>query len=77
MAEPTKFAEANSRWVGQGDIGDLPTYGGEGGVHVSCWKLSWRERLRVLWTGRVWLLVWAEVHPAVLVSADYPFEDKP
>lgn len=27
--------------------------GGMGEV-ISCWQLSWRERLRILWTGRMW-----------------------
>lgn len=22
---------------------------------ISCWRLTWRERLRVLWSGRLWL----------------------
>lgn len=26
---------------------------GEGRI-ACCWKLTWRERLYVLWTGRVW-----------------------
>jgi len=21
---------------------------------TTCWQLSWRERLKVLWTGRIW-----------------------
>lgn len=26
----------------------------ENGQVTSCWRLSWRERLRVLFTGRIW-----------------------
>lgn len=35
----------------------LPAYripGDEYGRIVCCWKLSWRERLRLLWSGKVW-----------------------
>jgi hypothetical protein len=35
----------------------------------SCWRAGWRERLRVLLTGRVYLLVMGERHPPVYVSA--------
>jgi len=26
-----------------------------GDTTISRWRLSWRERLRVLWTGHIWL----------------------
>lgn len=29
--------------------------GSEGGMVTTRWKLSWRERLRVLWSGNLWL----------------------
>ena len=77
MAKPINFAEANVTWAAQGDdIGELRSYR-EVGCNVSCWKLGWRERIRALWTGHVWLHIWAEAHPATYVSTDYPFKDKP
>jgi hypothetical protein len=29
-------------------------YGDDEGRIVCCWSLSWRERLKLLWTGRIW-----------------------
>ncbi len=39
---------------------------------ISCWKLTWRERLTVLFTGRVWmmLMTWSKpVTPSMLVTS--------
>lgn len=37
---------------------------------ISCWRPTWRERLSVLFFGRVWLQVWfGESQPPVAVSA--------
>ena len=33
----------------------LPAYRARDGMVVSCWMLSWRERLRLLVSGRLWL----------------------
>ena len=30
---------------------------------VCCWKLSWRERFRLLWSGRVWHTIMTFNHP--------------
>ena len=76
MAEPRDFPEHNARWWGQGDVGDLPVYQ-DHEVKISCWRLSWRERIRALLTGDVWLHVWTPVHPAVYVGAEDPFERSP
>lgn len=38
----------------------LPAYrvlGDPYGRVVCCWKLSWRERFRLLWTGEVWHII--------------------
>ena len=73
MAEPTEFPEANTRWSGQGDTGDLPAYRDAGtGVNISCWVLSADEIVEVRKTGRVWLHVWGQ-HPPVYVSGESPF----
>jgi hypothetical protein len=56
---------------------DLPVCFGGTNI-VICWQLSWRERLRLLVTGRLWHLIWAEkamIQP-VLVTVDTPFASK-
>ena len=74
MAEPVTFEHVNTRWIGQGDIGPLPVCD-TGGVKISKWELSAEEIVQVLETGVIWLHVWADVHPAVSVSAEYPFAE--
>lgn len=58
--KPTAFPEATETAMG-GDrwrvpVEDLPTYR-DGYYTISCWQADWRERLRILVTGRVWLSV--------------------
>ena len=55
---PIKFKFQNTVFAkDQPEYGQLPAYVKEGsnGEVISCWKLSFRERLRVLIFGKVWL----------------------
>ncbi len=38
------------------DYQPLPAYngGGEQGAVITCWELSWRERIKILFTGKLW-----------------------
>jgi hypothetical protein len=38
----------------------LPAHIGHGpeGAVTSCWKMNWRERLQILFTGKVWVSLW-------------------
>ena len=54
---PCEFPEANIRFgEGQPEYQVLPAvrmlFNGE---VVTCWRPSWVERLKLLWTGRVWV----------------------
>jgi hypothetical protein len=81
--KPIHFPEANStlpggpaaRYVTAFDVGDLPVHR-SGGKVISCWKaVHFRERLRILFTGRVWLWVATPTtHAPVYVGGDFPFE---
>lgn len=44
---------------------------------ISCWRLTWRERLGVLFRGRVWLWIMGQGHPPVVVEAESPFARSP
>jgi hypothetical protein len=75
---PTTFPEANRTltkpegWTDE-QCGELPTFS-DGESCISCWSLSWRERLVLLFTGRIWLWVWSgRTQPPVALSADPPF----
>ncbi len=58
---PIKFKEANKDLIKPENMradecGSLPVYT-DGRECVSCWKLTWKERLSALLFGRVWLCV--------------------
>ena len=63
MGTPATFREMNT------SLGAWTEPGGH--QTVSCWRMTWRERLRVLLTGRVWLHVWGR-QPPVFVSGERP-----
>ena len=76
---PVHFAEVNrvlTKPEGMTDeeCGELPVFN-DGKQSVSCWRLPWRERWRVLWSGLVWLgVVAGPTQPPVWVSGRRPFE---
>jgi hypothetical protein len=80
--KPSSFPESNgtlgggpaARYGTEDDVGDLPVHCGSGQI-ISCWRLSWRERVRLLVSGRIWLHVLAErTHAPVLLATESPFE---
>ena len=54
---PRHFPEVNvTLGKGQAEYLPLPAYRAADGMIVSCWTLSLWERVKVLFTGRLWLL---------------------
>ena len=54
--KPSKFPEQNVVHAeNQDEYGNLPAFKDECGVVISCWKMTFRERLRVLFKGHIWL----------------------
>ena len=52
---PVSFTGQNAVFAkDQPEYLPLPAHCDEAGRLTCCWKLSWRERLRVLLTGRMW-----------------------
>ena len=50
-----KFKECNASFAkNQKEYLELQAFVNEG-VVVTCYKLSWRERLKILFTGKLWL----------------------
>lgn len=44
---------------------------------VSCWKCSFLDRLRILFTGRVWASVRSgQTQPPMWIASEYPFMKK-
>ena len=77
MGKPITFAEQNFVWKGWPSdttrvaVEDLPAYRHDGET-ISCWRLSWRERVRVVFAGCVWLRVQGD-QPPVAVGGQTPF----
>jgi hypothetical protein len=75
--KPTGFKESNATFAeDQEEYLPLPVHKrmDEEGTVVSCWKLSFFERLKVLFTGRVWYSVWTFGGP---LQPQLPSIDKP
>lgn len=56
--KPTGFEGINTVYAkDQKEYQPLPAMKVDGreGIVVTCWKMSFRERLRVIFTGKVWL----------------------
>jgi hypothetical protein len=70
---PDKFEQANKgltapEGMTKDECGDLPVYN-DGLMSISCWKMTWRERLSALFFGRVWLWVHAgKTQPPVALA---------
>lgn len=53
--EPVRFPAVNATFGrGQQEYIELPAYA-NGEYAVSCWQLTWRERLVLFFTGRFWV----------------------
>lgn len=56
--KPIAFSESNCVYAkDQPEYLPLPTYKTADGAVTACWGLSLRERLMLLWTGRLWFQV--------------------
>jgi hypothetical protein len=45
-----------------------------GDTCISCWQMSWRERLKALLTGKIWLgILSGQTQPPCYVAVDQPF----
>ena len=56
--KPTSFPEQNCVIAkNQPPYLPLPAFKDQDGIIVTCWKLSWAERLRLLILGRLWMSV--------------------
>jgi len=75
--KPIEFKEQNCTYAkNQLPYLPLPVHKTEGGEVISCWHLSWRERFKVLFTGRVWhsVLVFNQLLQPQFLSVDTMFK---
>jgi hypothetical protein len=71
MAHPIDFAEANLRLLppeGQEDSVIAMSAFRDGGVIISCWRLSAEDLRRIAETGEIWLSIAGHTAPPVLVT---------
>lgn len=75
--KPIEFKEQNCVVAKeQPEYLSLPAHKTDDGKVISCWKFTWWERLKVLWTGKMWFHVWTFNKPLQpqAPTLDYPFE---
>ena len=65
--KPINFKEANDVLRGTPPVEDLPIYRDDEQV-ISCWRIPWLRRLRVLLTGEVYLVCRGRTHPPLYVE---------
>lgn len=54
--KPIKFKESNvSFGDNQKEYLPLPAFRDEDGQVITCWKLSFKERIQVLFSGKLWI----------------------
>lgn len=75
---PTDFPESNFTFVRppemtEEECGDLKVHRTDATI-ISCWQLSWKERFRLLWTGRAWLWIVGQGMPPVAMTITSPFK---
>lgn len=71
-----KFKQANKVLKGEGCYDLHAHYDKE--TITFCWKLSFRERLKILFTGKIWHFVWSRncIIQPVAMEVNCPFKDK-
>jgi hypothetical protein len=77
--EPIKFKESNITFAeNQKEYKDLPAYKDNGieGIIISCWKMNFKERIIILFTGKIWLWLWSFNKPLTpsLLETKNPFK---
>lgn len=72
-----EFPQANTKLLppeGQeAEVYALHIHRTEDGRVISCWQMTWGERLQALLTGKVWLHVWGRTHPPLAIETRSPF----
>jgi len=56
-----------------GTCNSLPTWT-DGSQHISTWKLSLWSRVKILFTGKLWLSILSKSHPPVSLMTKSPFK---
>lgn len=77
---PTNFPEANVEMRGDHmeidgrKVGNLRVWRGESRF-ISCWQPTLRERVKLLFTGKLWCTFHQDSFPPTSIEVDTPFRD--
>lgn len=75
MIKPIEFVKQNINFTkpeGLDDCDTLPAYT-DGEQCISCWQFSLRERIKILFTGKLWVGVLGRRPLPMWLDARYPF----
>jgi len=73
--EPIEFKGANVAFgENQPEYNQLPALRKKDGKVVTCWGLTWRERIKILFTGKMWISLHTFNNP---ITPMLPSTDKP
>jgi len=67
--EPVNFPQANGKLTGNADTKDLPVCRTDNLV-VSYWRVPFWKRLKILVTGKVWLVVKGKTQPPLWICTE-------
>lgn len=73
--KPIQFKEQNAIIEGR-EVSPLPAHQTQDGRVVSCWKLTFTDKMKVLLLGKVWIqtLTYGQPLQPVSASIETPFE---
>lgn len=77
--KPIAFKQQNAIFtapagMSEEQCSDLPAYRDDAEI-ISCWKMSWCERLKMLVTGVIWFSVMGDRQPPICLSVDTFFNE--
>lgn len=77
--KPIQFVGSNTVFAkDQPEYQPLPAHAGltlgQNGIVTTCWGLTWRERLKILWSGKIW---WQQLTFGQALQPQLPSVEKP
>jgi len=78
--EPINFKEANKNFIKPDSMtdeecGSLPAYQDEKYL-ISCWRPSIKERIKLLFAGKIWAWIYGQNQPPISLGCKSPFNKK-
>ena len=77
--QPITFKQCNASFAkNQDQYIELPVFRTTDGMVISCWKMTWKERLKAAFTGKIFLTLLTFNYPLQpqLLQVDSPFTEE-